>query len=162
MLKRLIVVPFVNVFCSPTDRVPFDPTNPQHRMKDPHLREKMATPKAKEQLLVWLVKGAVQWYKQGDLGQTPGVLRESLQEYINDNDVLHQFIQEECQVDCKGSINAADFRARFVQASAQKISQKLLQEMMTKRGFKLKMLKDNGKTVRAYHGLTLISTTSST
>lgn len=139
VLRRLVVVPFMNVYLSNEDRVPFDPSNPHHRPKDPQLKDKLSTPEAQSQLLTWLVKGAVQWYERR-LQDVPDLLRARLEAYIADNDVLDQFIEDECEIGADFSVNAAQFRGRFEDRGC-KIAQKLLKPKMAKRGLMLKVIR---------------------
>ena len=155
MLRRLIVIPFVNVYCGPDDRVPYDPTNPHHRLKDDNLREKMMTDEHRGELLTWLVQGAVHWYAQG-LGQQPPLLKEALRGYVAENDVLQQFIQEHCEVGGCHIVNASLFRTMFMTSSGRKTSQKELQPMMHSRGFLLKTERVDGKHERIYRGLRMM------
>ena len=141
------------MYCTPAKevffQVPYDPDNPHHRLKDPHLRQKMATGPNREQLLVWLVRGAVQWYAQG-LGEQPELLKGALQRYINDNDVLHQFIHEHCTITHLGMVKESEFNHRFMGATGTKAKCREMKEMMRKRGFSYHNLKGVG---RVYKGL---------
>lgn len=152
-LRRLVVLPFRNLFVGPGDRVSYDPSNPHHRVKDPTLKDKLSTPAAQTQLLTWLVRGAKMWYERG-LADIPEVLQESLKGYICDNDVLHQLLEEECEIVAGASINAKEFRERLG-VLGRKVAQKVLQPDMEKRGFILKVVWQQhlGKADRAYVGL---------
>ena len=153
-LRRLIVTPFNNIYAGPDDRVPYNPNNARHRLKDPKLSEKLSTPDAQQQLLTWLVKGAMEWYNKG-LGTQPPLMQECLKEYIADNDTLQQFIDECCEIKEGARVNAAAFKAEYMAVSNKKVSQKELQEAMAKRGFPFKNARNAGKIEKMYHGLCL-------
>ena len=155
------MVPFVNVYTGPADRVPYDPSNPHHRLQDPDLRQKLMTEANKEQLLVWVVRGAVEWYQIG-LGEQFELLKNALQGYIHDNDVLHQFITEQCLVRQDGYVSVAEFRASCMSHTGRSVSSKVLQEMMMKRHFCTKVIKIQGKSARVLHGLSWNDATGST
>ena len=157
MLRRLIVVPFINIYASPDDREPFDPSNPRHRLKDENLREKLGTPDAQNQLLTWLVKGAVAWYANG-LGAQPPLLQEGLRDYIADNDTLGQFIADNCEVGppITHNVNAAIFRQRYNETMIQRSRQQDLEAAMLKRSFLYKRKMLNGRLERVYEGLCML------
>lgn len=152
-LRRLIVVPFVNTYLGPDDRVLFDPSNTHHRHKDPQLKDKLTTTEAQSQLLVWLVKGAAAWFERG-LDDPPQLLRSSLTRYISDNDALHSFIEEECDITQGAMVNAAQFRERL-EGRGQKMKQKELTPKMMHRGFVCKVAwqKASNKAERVFLGL---------
>lgn len=155
-LRRLIVVPFLNTYVSPSDRTPYDPQNPHHRLKDPTLRDKLNTESGKQQLLTWLVKGARDWFAGGkDLGEQPALLKNRLEQYIADNDVLRQFIQDQCEVGKEYKVKKDEFQQAFMQASGRNVKQSVLEVMMTKRGFAHKQAKIGGKQMRVYSGIRL-------
>lgn len=82
----------------------------------------------REQLLVWLVRGAVAWYEAG-LGEQPELLKSALQGYVEENDTLQSFIEDRCEVQPSAKTNASEFRREYIQASGGKVTQKILQEM---------------------------------
>eukprot|EP00891_Asterochloris_glomerata_P005824 jgi/Astpho2/5824/fgenesh1_pg.00080_%23_73_t len=152
-LRRLIVTPFNNIYTGPDDRVPYNPNNPRHRLKDPKLSKKLSTPDAQQQLLTWLVRGAMEWYKKG-LGTQPLLMQECLKKYIADNDTLQQFIDECCEIKEGARVNAAAFKAEYMQVSNKKVSQKELQEAMAKRGFPFRNMNvAAGRKEKVYVGL---------
>lgn len=111
----------------------------------------------REQLLVWLVRGAVAWYEAG-LGEQPELLKSALQRYVEENDTLQSFIEDRCEVQpsapsAKTKTNASEFRREYIQASSGKVTQKILQEMMKRRGFDFKAVKVEGQCVRMFLGL---------
>ncbi|KAF9176804.1 hypothetical protein BGZ49_005928, partial [Haplosporangium sp. Z 27] len=71
MLRRIQVIPFNNIYTTPGDaNCPYNPLDPRHRLRDSNVRKKLLTKHSQEQLLVWLVQGAVKWYS-GGLGNMP-------------------------------------------------------------------------------------------
>lgn len=157
MLRRLIVVPFNNVYTSPDDPGnPYDASNPRHRLKDNTLAAKLSTQTMKQQLLSWLVEGAKQWYERG-LGAQPQLLSDQLKSYIADNDQLTSFIKEHCTIGADQYINAAEFRAAFMRESAATIKQEDLKKAMEKRGYKHQQKRIHAKLAKVYTGLTYVS-----
>ncbi|KAG0289456.1 hypothetical protein BGZ98_003823 [Dissophora globulifera] len=91
MRRRMVVVPFNNVYTS-----------------DPDMETKMLSGDILEQFLVWLVRGAVAWYKNKDLENTqPPSMLAAFSEYIDENDHLQQFIDEYYELDMRFYVNAS-------------------------------------------------------
>ena len=150
MLRRIVVIPFANVYTSPgAKNNPYDPDNPHHRLKDDGLREKLLSQAGQEQLLAWLVRGAVSWYGQG-LGAMPTAIGAAWDSYIEENDTLAAFVAERCVLGADMSVNAKDFRQAYVAFADTRVQQKHLQERMRSRGFKYT------SSTRAYGGLCLV------
>lgn len=158
MLRRIIVVPFKNVYTSPDDHLrPYDASNPTHRLKDPDLASRLASPECQQQLLAWLVAGARRWFQQGLKGQPP-LLRSELDCYVADNDGLTAFIRDNCTTQGDSpTVNAADFRQAFIADTGRKVRQEDLKKAMAKRGFSYTQLKKRGQVTRVFTGLSMVS-----
>jgi len=162
MMRRIIVVPFHNIYTSPTDiNRPYDKENPRHKPKDTSLKEKLHTAFAQEQLLTWLVQGSVKWFKEG-LGEQPQSMKDALISYKEENDRLKLFIDAMCErspislekKDILKSgyyVNAGDFKDRFVAHCGVKYTQKELIDKMAAKGLKYDRPRDF--TERVYVGL---------
>jgi P4 family phage/plasmid primase-like protien len=157
MLRRIVVIPFNNIYCSPHDpRMPYDACNPRHRLRDSNLRRKLVLDTSQQQLLTWLVRGAGKWFASG-LGPQPESIKNALSDYYEENDRLGQFIDEQCDLGRDFHVNARVFRDAFAQYANARIQQKDLAEMMNKRGFQYVRLRTgDGKRDRIYKGLKLI------
>lgn len=157
MLRRIVVIPFNNIYCSPHDlRMPYDPCNPRHRLRDSNLRRKLMLSNCQQQLLTWLVRGAVKWSVSG-LGLQPEIIKNALNNYYSENDKLGLFIDEQCELGRDFHVNATLFRVAFNQYANAKIQQKDMVEMMNKRGFQYVRLRiGDGKQGRVYNGLKLM------
>jgi len=163
MLRRIKVVPFNNIYTTPEDvNRPYDKDNPTHRLKDPNLRAKLLTVEAQEQLLIWLVQGAVKWYKEG-LGPQPASMINAFKDYRAENDKLQMFLDEKCELSPPGLqkneakkyfVNAGEFR-KALETHGFKYLQKDLIEIMLKRGFKYGKSREVATNV--YWGLRFIS-----
>jgi len=162
LTRRIVVIPFHNIYTSPTDSArPFDAHNPRHRPRDPELRAKLLTAFAQEQLLTWLVQGAVNWYREG-LGARPQGVEEAWNLYKGENDRLQIFIDERCeqpsaalQNEKEFYVNAGEFLKAFNDnRSGTKYLQKELVPMMEKRGFRYSHRRD--VSGRIYSGLRLV------
>jgi putative DNA primase/helicase len=105
MMRRIVVVPFHNIYTTPDDpKRPFDSNNSHHRLRDSDLKKKLLEERAREQFLVWLVRGAVAWYKNKDFSTQPSLVKDAYKQYNDDNDKLQLFINECCEVDPKLSV----------------------------------------------------------
>lgn len=131
MLRRLMVVPFLNIYKAEKD---MDPSNPHHRLMDPHLKDKLSTPPVLSQFLTWVVQGAVRWYQQG-LGEKPGLLREAEQNYIGENDVLGEFLKTSCQQGREFKVETRAFKEAYEIATDSKLKADVLIKKMRLRGF---------------------------
>jgi len=155
MLRRILVVPFTNVYTTPDDPIrPYNSSNPTHRIKDSTLQQKLLTIEAQQQLLSWLVKGAALWYERG-LGSQPQVMRAELRAYISDNDKLTAFIHNSCEVDKSLHVNAASFREAYIADIGGKIKQDDLKKAMEKRGHIYKSIRQGPKMIKSYLGIGL-------
>jgi len=162
MMRRIVVVPFHNIYTSPTDNNrPFDPQNPRHRLKDPLLAEKLQTADAQQQLLTWLVQGAMKWYKE-QLGEQPKDMVDAFMNFKEENDRVKLFINAMCEVAPKGMskkdtlkegyfINAGLFKDKLIEHCGLKCTQKALIDRMEKKGFKYD--KPSYMTEKVYVGL---------
>jgi len=76
-----------------------------------------------------------------------------MQSYCNTKlqEALDRFLKERCQVGL--SINAAEFRAAFIEDSGQKVRQVDLKKAMTKHGYHYKVAWISGHTSKVYAGL---------
>ena len=96
MLRRIVVFPFDLLFKEPAS---FDQSNPNHRRADTGLEQHLLEEPATDQLLAWLVRGAVAYYADNRmLGPKPAKVRQAEAAYIRDNDALGQFIDSHCTV----------------------------------------------------------------
>ncbi|KAF9998420.1 hypothetical protein BGZ80_000794 [Entomortierella chlamydospora] len=157
MMRRIVVVPFSNIYTLPDDpKRPFNPNNPHHRLRDPELKKKLLQEHARKQLLVWLVKGAVAWYKNKDLSSQPPAMLAAFQEYNDENDKLQQFINMNCEMGNTFYINAGLFREEFCKTMYASILQKTLVTLMAEKRLKFGSPRINGKTEKVYHGIRLV------
>eukprot|EP00891_Asterochloris_glomerata_P005828 jgi/Astpho2/5828/fgenesh1_pg.00080_%23_76_t len=104
--RRLELVPFVNSYKHPHQ---MDENNPHHRLIDTSLGDKLQQPEALEQMLAWLVKGAVRWYQEG-LGEQPLALRSAKDEYYEQFDEIGKFIKERCEVGPALAVQTSAFK----------------------------------------------------
>ncbi|KAF8982175.1 hypothetical protein BGZ46_001657 [Entomortierella lignicola] len=153
MLRRIKVVPFTNIYTTPEDsNRPYDKHDPRHRLRDPNKRKELLSEYSQEQLLVWLVRGAVKWYA-GGLGKLPECMKDAFNKYYTENDKLHEFIDELCEVSKEYRVNAGEFREAFKDFLGRNVQQKDLIEMMKRRGFQHVVAKDGKSSVKVYKGL---------
>ena len=144
MMERIKVVPFNMVFTSPNDLGrPFDENNPTHRLKDPSLKDKLLTPEAQQQLLTWLVRGAVKWYKEG-LGPQPQSMKDAYSTYRCENDFVKNFVNEYCELPPPDT-NKCELKAYFANGTEfLKMLNLSCTTKFTQKALKEKMLEDYG------------------
>ena len=102
----------------PCHKRPFDSSNPNHRIRDPELKRKLLSEKAQQQLLTWLVRGAVAWYKNKDFTSQPPLIRDAFNKYNAENDKLQQFIDTYCEIGVTYYVNASAFREELLRQQA--------------------------------------------
>lgn len=138
MSRRLLLVPFNTKFRAENC---YDPSDPTQKLLDPRVRMWVATDEAKEQMLVWLVKGAIAWYQQG-LGQPPTLFASATAEYMQDNDLLGNFLNDHCikgpglMVESKAMLTA--FNSVYTE---RPLTSKVLKHKMLARGFVYKQIR---------------------
>ena len=129
MLRRLVVVPFNMLFMT-AEKVDYE--NPQHRLMDKQLKDKLVTTECQQQLLTWLVKGAVAWHKDG-LPLLPDKMKGAMQSYVADNDPLQDFLSADCELGADYEIMTTVFHAKF--KSKHPCTDKQLIKWMQDKGF---------------------------
>lgn len=149
LLRRLVIVPFSNVYKSPAD---VDPHNPSHKPIILGLASKLSSPEVLEQLLTWLTNGAIDWYTHG-LGEKPDLLKAAQQQYVDENDALSGFIKEHCDIRKSYRISATSFRTAFLESSDTSMSTQVLKKAMCTRGFVYSTQKIDGQACKVYIGL---------
>lgn len=93
-----------NSFWNRLKRIPFKVSiSEQKRIKD---YRHILSGGYGEAILAWLVKGCIQWQKQG-LGEPPEVL-EAIKKYREDQDILLEFLNENCGHQPSATITVAD------------------------------------------------------
>jgi P4 family phage/plasmid primase-like protien len=156
MTRRIVVIPFTNVYVDMNDaKRPYDFRNPRHRIRDNGLRAKLMLDNQQEQLLNWLVQGAVKWYKEG-LGEQPQAAKNAFNDYFTENDRLGQFLDNYCEKGSELHVNASEFKRAFDEQNVgTKIQQTELIAMMAKRGFRHTRARRDGVNTNYYMGLKL-------
>ncbi|KAF9272994.1 hypothetical protein BGZ68_001932 [Mortierella alpina] len=156
MMRRTIVVPFNNIYTSPDDpKRPYNSNNPHHRMRDPEMKARLLKENVREQLLIWLVRGAVAWYKDKDLSRQPPAVLQAYKAYNDENDKLQLFIDEYCEIDNLSHVNASKFRDAYCKSMQVSVLQTKLKDQMAEKGYKHAVPRINGKQEKVYSGLRL-------
>ena len=145
------MVPFRLKFKHPQE---FDPAEPMHRRADETLPRRVETdPDFHEQMLAWLVRGAVCWYAAGTpnlVDSAPPLLKAAKEAYKTENDALGGWIMDNCSVGPEEKVEASVFNqaVKGVLASGVRAA-------MERRGFGYKKatLLTGGKQVWAYVGV---------
>lgn len=154
MLRRLIYVNFPNLYVR---KERLDPTNARHRPVDLTLKAKMTERGSLEQFLSFLVRGAVDWYARGGLGETPNAMQASLNQYLASNDKLQKFIEDHCTIgeDLRAPMMA--FLKDYKDATSDRdITAEVLTKQMTDKGYRKKKREtedEYGKRPQVYVGI---------
>ena len=147
--RRIVVVPFGLKFVKDAD---FDEGDAKQRRADPTLARFLEGDSPSEQLLVWLVRGAMRFYAAGNkLPPKPEAVREVERGYYHENDLLGQVIEETCTPGEGLSVPSTSFNAM---AKGRGVGHGI-KPAMAKRGFPQKTVRIDGKPVQAYVGLQL-------
>jgi putative DNA primase/helicase len=106
-----------------------------------------------DEIFSWLCKGACEWYTAGKL-PTCDVMTKEMDKYINELDVLSQFVEDRCErgVDFRLSPSEAyqEFIGWCAEGDIKGSSQQEFSRGLKKRGFDQKRTKKEG---RFYAGL---------
>ncbi|KAJ2655057.1 hypothetical protein IWW48_005744 [Coemansia sp. RSA 1200] len=151
MLRRIVVVPFNNVYVSAED---YDRRNPNHRIRNPDIKTKLLT--AEKEILVWLVKGAVSWYRNKELVH-PDAVKSAAREYVNENDFIQQFIDGACIVGKDMTIGVAEFLASINVNVSPPIRKKTLMDIMNQKGYLVNNVLVNGIPKPVFSGLSIVA-----
>ena len=79
---------------------------------DKTLANKLLTCERQEQLLAWLIRGAVAWHRDG-LPPTPARVKPAFHEYKDDNDDLQKYLDESCKVGAGVEEKTFQFAEKF-------------------------------------------------
>lgn len=101
----------------------------------------MLSKEAQEQLLTWLIKGSILWYRE-TLNKQPKKLEDAFEIYRSENDYLKQFIIECCDTtDPKSSVSITRFIKSLKKEKEISIKQNELKKLMKNHGFDIKISK---------------------
>lgn len=130
-----------------------NPIEPNQRRKDPNLKEVLK--KEASGILAWLVRGCLDWQKQGL--NIPSSMREEKNEYKNTEDTIGLFLNDCCLIDNNSDVSGSGLYDAYVEWS-----NKNNLRAITGTDFGLRMTKRLGedKKVRTkkgilYHGIKL-------
>ncbi len=154
LLRRLVLVPFSNIYKRPED---VDPTNPHHRPMVLGLVDKLTSRDCLEQFLTWLVRGAVAWHQVG-LGEKPGPLQAAQKQYVQENDQVADFLNLHCRQNRGGRSDTTEVREAFQTAYDVRVSAADFKKQMGNRGFRIsrQRLPCDGKLHQVFEGLELV------
>ena len=152
--RRLILIPFDAEFKDPEE---FDKNNPKHRIKDKKKQEKLEN--NSQQLLVWLVQGAIKWYRNNGLPEFPEKIKNATQRYKLESDELYNFLNDadicELPIDKHNFdkkeyfTSTTDLLGKYMIETGVKCKKKDFRDMMIKQGFKeIKVGSKNGYSLK--------------
>eukprot|EP00891_Asterochloris_glomerata_P005815 jgi/Astpho2/5815/fgenesh1_pg.00080_%23_65_t len=150
ILRRTLLCPFGMKFKHAFE---LDDNDPSHRLIDTHLSRKLSEPEQLEQMLVWMVKGAVKWHQQG-LPEPPSRMRDAKAAFVEENDILGAFIQEFCNIDPAASISTSAFKQAFEANMNTKMTAQALAGQMKIKGYKREQ-QTYGRRARVFQGINL-------
>ena len=143
LLIPLILIPFEAEF---KDHDGFDKNNKKHKHKDPKKFEKLQS--SAQELLIWLIKGAIDWYANG-LGGFPDKIRNATERYKLESDELYNFLNDEDI--CELPPTDVDFDKTEYFTTTHELLDKFISEMSykcTKKEFRDMMLKHGHKEIK--------------
>ena len=152
MHRRLILIPFDAIFKSEEE---FDKNNPRHKIKDNDKLDKLKN--CKDQLLIWLLKGSMEWFNN-KLPEFPEKIKEITNEYKSSGNPVLSFIKETCELPSDPTNVDTDYYftsekellEAYIEYSEEKIKRKEFKEYMVKLGYK--RVRINGKFgYKIYH-----------
>ena len=147
--RRIIVIPFNLKFVKDAD---YDEAQPAHRRADPTLARFLEGESPSEQLLTWLVRGAMRFYAAGNkLPTKPVVVRDAERGYYENNDILGQLIAEHCELGEGLQAEACTLNS----LAREKGVARGIRGAMERRGFPLKKVREGSCTKNIYAGLKL-------
>ena len=154
LIRRTMLLPFRMSFKHPHA---MDPTDPSHRPIETGLTGRLLeNNETLQQMLTWLVRGAVKWYEAGKkLPPPPSIMQQAKEEYIEENDLLRQFIQEYCELGRGKEVETTAFKNAFEARTNTKVGGKVLASRMQRRGFG-KGRRSTGNRERVFEGLQLV------
>ena len=79
---------------------------------DPQVRENMEKPEALKGLLTEMVDHCIEWQKQGRIYE-PNAVKAFKQEYLDENDIVGEFIANNCKYGVNLNISCQDFIKQF-------------------------------------------------
>ena len=128
MRRRILVIAFPNRY-KPAHEL--DISDPTQKLRDDDMQAKMTSQEAQEQLLVWCVRGALQWYQHG-LEDIPKAIADEKEGYYKESDDIGNFIKEHCQLGKQLSVMTTVFRTSLQNAGIHKSPQYIKKQMEAK------------------------------
>jgi putative DNA primase/helicase len=134
--RRLRLVPFTTTFWNPDKPAPAGAARPEELRQDKRLPEKLRA--EAPGILAWLVHGCLAW--QGEGLAMPSAVADATQQYRSEEDLLGEFLAEQCVVGNGLSVRSSDLFARYkslLEASGEPdgVGQHEFGRAMTARGF---------------------------
>ena len=151
LLRRTVVVPFQLSFKPPEA---LDHNNPSHRPIDKTLAQRLTEPECLQQMLTWLVRGAVAWYREG-LPTVPARMSEALNEYLAENDTLQSFLDEDCVKEEGAHVETKTFKAAYESYTGQSVKMQSLVGRMRTKGIARAQISHQGSRPVVFKNITI-------
>ena len=115
----------------------FDPTNRTHRRKVEDIEERFAQEDARNQLLTWLVKGAVLFHSYGSFNRVPqpAAVEEATDNFITENDAMADFLAQCDFADPTAFSSIGDIHDAFTALIGQPIQRADLRKLLREKGY---------------------------
>ena len=130
--RRFNIIPFLNVPAKP----------------DMDLEEKLAN--EHPQILNWMIEGAREWFEKGL--PRPEAIVNATDRYFEDQDLFGQWVAERCEVRTGAMGKAGDLYKSYsdflLENGEEKITQKGLSDILSKRGFERDRVNSLGRIYR--------------
>lgn len=145
--KRILLIPFTQSFIEDPD-----PTNPNEHQVIPDMADQLVTEASG--ILAWLVRGCLAWQAEGL--NPPDVVRMATREYQQEEDVVAQFIEDECVIDPNAEIKTTRlydaYRDWAKSSGLRPMSSNAFGRELTRKSYKRKRRRGG----RYYVGLTVV------
>ncbi len=154
MARRLLLIPFNFRFKPPHlyDENDGDETT---KRGDPAVREWVGTEEAREEMLVWMVRGAMRWYSEG-MGEPPLRFRQATEEFMRENDAVGNFMREQCVLGRDKDVETKALLDAYNEANPErKLTSKVLKRKMLNRGYAVKHYNTLARKGYFYKGIAL-------
>ena len=102
---------------------------------------------------MWLVRGAIEWYHVGGLGPKPPALNAAMREYVEENDILGQFVSQFCTRKRGARVETKLFKQQYESCMEVTVSSQALAKSMRARGFEKKQIRSEAGRENVFLGI---------
>ena len=116
--------------------IELEQNNPKQKLKDRNTEAKLSSHENLQQLLTFVVRGAVRWYREG-LGEIPSVMKAETEKYMREMDLLGDFLESACSTDdAEAFVPRSDLYEAYLRFTNTKLPLAEFQRQMGRKKFK--------------------------